>query len=99
MLRSCAVQTDAQINRVDGEFLRRVASYGSMATPDEVSVFNRGHVGGRAIDRSGDDSHHDITAGFDTEFPGARTLYERTGVRTILAMPLLREGDAIGNYQ
>ena len=37
------------------------------------------------------------SAGFDTEFPGARTLYERTGVRTILATPLLREGDAIGN--
>ena len=89
--------TDAQINRVEGDLLRRVASYGSMATPDDVSVFNRGHVGGRAvIDRQA--IHiHDITAGFDTEFPGARTRYELTGVRTILVTPLLREGDAIGN--
>ncbi|HUC98118.1 MAG TPA: GAF domain-containing protein, partial [Candidatus Polarisedimenticolaceae bacterium] len=89
--------TDAQINRVEGDLLRRVASYGSMATPDEASVFNRGHVGGRAIIDRRTIHIHDISAGFDTEFPGARTLYERTGVRTILATPLLREGDAIGN--
>ena len=89
--------TDAQINRVEGDLLRRVASYGSMATPDEASVFNRGHVGGRAIIDRQTIHIHDISAGFDTEFPGARTLYERTGVRTILATPLLREGDAIGN--
>ncbi|HEX6439094.1 MAG TPA: GAF domain-containing protein, partial [Candidatus Binatia bacterium] len=89
--------TDAQINRVEGDLLRRVASYGSMATPDEVSVFHRGHVGGRAVIDRQTIHIQDITAGFDEEFPGARTFYERTGVRTILATPLLREGDAIGN--
>ena len=89
--------TDAQINRVEGDLLRRVASYGSMATPDDVSVLNRGRVGGRAIIDRQTIHIHDITAGFDTEFPGARTLYELTGVRTILVTPLLREGDAIGN--
>ena len=89
--------TDAQINQVEGELLRRVASYGSMATPDEVSVFHRGHVGGRAVIDRQTIHIHDITAGLDAEFPGARTLFERTGVRTILATPLLREGDAIGN--
>jgi GAF domain-containing protein len=89
--------TDAQINRVEGEFLHRVASYGSMATPEDVSVFNRAHVGGRAIIDRKTIHIHDITAGFDTEFPGARSFYELTGVRTILATPLLREGEAIGN--
>ena len=89
--------TDAQINRVEGDLLRRVASYGSMATPDDVSVFNRGHVGGRAVIDRQTIHIHDITAGFDTEFPGARTRYELTGVRTILVAPLLREGGAIGN--
>ncbi|HEV8722906.1 MAG TPA: GAF domain-containing protein [Candidatus Binatia bacterium] len=54
-------------------------------------------MGGRAIIDRQTIHIHDITAGFDTEFPGARTLYELTGVRTILAAPLLREGDAIGN--
>ena len=31
-----------------------------------------------------------------TEFPEARRVYERMGIRTMLAMPLLREGVAIG---
>ena len=89
--------TDAQISRVEGDRLRRVASYGSMVTPHDVGVFDRSHVGGRAVIDRQTIHIHDITAGFDTEFPGARTLYELTGVRTILATPLLREGDAIGN--
>ena len=88
---------DAQINLVDGDFLRRVASYGSMVKPDEVGARNRDHVGGRAIIDQQTIHIHDITAVFDTEFPGARRLYELTGVRTILATPLLREGVAIGN--
>jgi GAF domain-containing protein len=89
--------TDAQISRVEGDRLRRVASYGSMVTPHDVGVLDRSHVGGRAVIDRQTIHIHDITAGFDTEFPGARTLYELTGVRTILATPLLREGDAIGN--
>ena len=89
--------TDAQISRVEGDRLRRVASYGSMVTPHDVAVFDRSHVGGRAVIDRQTIHIHDITAGFDTEFPGARTLYELTGVRTILTTPLLREGDAIGN--
>ena len=89
--------TDAQINRVEGDRLRRVASYGSMVTPHDVGVFDRSHVGGRAVIDRQTIHIHDISAGFDTEFPGARTLYELTGVRTILATPLVREGDAIGN--
>jgi signal transduction histidine kinase len=94
--RLCSAM-DAQINLVDGDFLRRVASYGSMIKPDDINVCNRDHVGGRAIIDRQTIHIRDITAGFDSEFPGARTLYEVTGVRTILAAPLLREGVAIGN--
>ena len=76
--------TDAQINRVEGEFLRRVASYGSMATPDEGKCFQPSHVGGRAIIDRQTIHIHDIQSGFDTEFPGSKdTITNCTGVRTI----------------
>ena len=68
-----------------------------MATsPDESECFQPRPCGwGRAIVDRQTIHIQDISAGFDTEFlPGARTLYERTGVRTILATPLLREGDS-----
>jgi GAF domain-containing protein len=91
--------TDAQINRLDGDVLRRVASYGSMPAPYEIGdgrSVNRGHVGGRAVIDRQTIHIHDITAEFDTEFPQGKELQERTGVRTILATPLLCEGDPIG---
>src|SRR6266545_1654493 len=91
--------TDAQINRLEGDVLRRVASYGSMPTPyniGEASSINRGHVGGRAVIDRQTIHIHDITAEFDTEFPQSKALQSRTGARTILATPLLREGDPIG---
>ena len=91
--------TDAQINRLEGDALRRVASYGSMPTPynlGEASPVSRGHVGGRAVIDRQTIHIHDITAEFDNEFPQSKTLQSRTGARTILATPLLREGDPIG---
>src|SRR5262249_16912919 len=39
---------------------------------------------------------HDITAEFDAEFPESRLLQQRTGARTILCTPLLREETPIG---
>ena len=95
----CVMPTDAQINRLEGDVLRRVASYGSMPAPYDIGdgrPVNRGHVGGRAVIDRQTIHIHDITAEFDTEFPQGKELQERTGVRTILATPLLREGDAIG---
>ena len=83
--------SDAQISRVAGNVLHRVASYGP--TPrlfGEDYPFNRDEVGGRAVlDRQ---TIHipDITTEFDTEFPQSRAFQERTGSRTILATPLLQ---------
>jgi GAF domain-containing protein/anti-sigma regulatory factor (Ser/Thr protein kinase) len=91
--------TDAQIVRLDGEILRRVASYGSMPTPYDASEarrVTRGHVGGRAVIDRRTIHVHDVTAEFDTEFPQSKELQGRTGARTILATPLLREGIPIG---
>jgi signal transduction histidine kinase len=91
--------SDAQISRIDGNVLRRVASYGSMPTPypsGEGYPFNRGEVAGRAVLDRQTIHIHDITSEFDTEFPQSRAFQERTGSRTILATPLLRDGDSIG---
>ncbi|MGH2395899.1 MAG: GAF domain-containing protein, partial [bacterium] len=90
---------DAQIFRIDGSAFRLVASHGSMPLPYDIGEgrpFNRGHVGGRAIIDRQTIHIHDITAEFDTEFPQSKAVQERTGARTILAGPLLREGDPIG---
>ena len=91
--------TDAQINRLEGDVLRRVASFGPMPTPYDIGdgrPVNRGHVGGRAVIDRRTMHIHDVTTEFDTEFPQGKELQERTGARTILATPLLREGDPIG---
>jgi GAF domain-containing protein/two-component sensor histidine kinase len=91
--------TDAQINRIEGEFLRRVASFGSMPTPYDLgqkSPVSRGSTGGRAVIDRQVVHIHDITAEFDTEFPDSKELQSRTGARTILAAPLLRESEPIG---
>jgi GAF domain-containing protein/anti-sigma regulatory factor (Ser/Thr protein kinase) len=91
--------TDAQIVRLDGEVLRRVASYGSMPPPydgSEARRVTRGHVGGRAVIDRRTIHVHDVTAEFDREFPQSRELQGRTGARSILATPLLRENVAVG---
>ena len=56
--------TDAQINRLDGDVLRRVASYGSMPAPDigDGRPVSRGHVGGRAVIDRQTIHIHDIAA-------------------------------------
>ena len=56
----------------------------------------RGHVGGRAVIDRQTIHVHDVTAEFDTEFPQSKELQGRTGARTILATPLLREDVPVG---
>jgi GAF domain-containing protein len=86
---------DAQIFRVDGDILRRAASYGSIAAVGQFAV-SRGNPPGRAVVDRQPVHIHDIAAEVDTEYPDARTIQRLTGVRTVLATPLLREGLPIG---
>jgi GAF domain-containing protein len=57
---------------------------------------SRGNPNGRAVLDRTTVHVHDITAEFDGEFPESRVLQQRTGTRTILCTPLLREGTPIG---
>jgi signal transduction histidine kinase len=88
--------TDAQMFRVDGGHLQRVASYGSIPFSASLPIITRETPAGRAVlDRQG--IHvPDLAAGLDNDFPGAKSWQQASGARTVLAAPLLREGTAIG---
>jgi GAF domain-containing protein len=91
--------TDVLIHRVDGEMLPIVASVGQFAATypaDERFPIARGSVVGRAV-LDGKTIHvHDLAAESDEEFPVAKDFQRRYGHRTVLAMPLMREGMPLG---
>ena len=92
---------DSMIFQVDGDTLRPVVRWGSVPTvldADTRIPISRAAVTGRAlVDR--DVVHiHDITTRFD-EFLVSQRYMGRTGVRTVLAVPLLRHDTAIGAIQ
>ena len=88
---------DATILRVDGNLLRRVAHYGPVPVfGTGLPAISRGFPVGRAVLDRQTIHVHDIAAEIETEFPDAPFLHQHSGARTILAMPLLREGIPIG---
>src|SRR5512135_2796438 len=89
--------SDTTISRIDGNTLQRLGSakYGPMPASPPPAL-SRGNPSGRAVIDRTTVHIHDITAEFDTEFPESRVLQPRTGARTILCTPLLREGTPIG---
>ncbi len=96
--RLCEAE-DAQINRFEGDVLRRVASYGSMPIPYRIGEeipFTRGRVDGRVIIDRQTIHVHDITE-VETEYPDSKPLHQLSGTRTILGTPLQREGNPIGS--
>jgi signal transduction histidine kinase/putative methionine-R-sulfoxide reductase with GAF domain len=86
---------DALIYRVEGDILRRVGSYGSMAALDDVPLSRSSPPGRAIVDRQ---TLHiiDVATEVDTEFPDIRDIQRLLGVRTALATPLLREGVPVG---
>ncbi|HXV49230.1 MAG TPA: GAF domain-containing protein [Candidatus Binatia bacterium] len=86
---------DAQIFRVDGDLLRLAAVYGLMPAVKEFRL-TRGTPSGRAIIDRQLIHVHDVAAELETEFPESKSIQPITGARTILAVPLLREGIPIG---
>jgi GAF domain-containing protein len=94
--RLCAAY-DAVISRLDGDILRLVAHHGPIpAAPGLVVPATRGTVAGRTVlDRQ---TVHvaDLQAEIE-EFPEGSTFAQELGFRTILSVPLLREGVAIGS--
>ena len=88
---------DVLIHTVDGEMLRRRAHFGPIrsvnesrplagGTPSEVAILER-----RTI--RVDDMVQELKQG---KYPGGRDLQKRTGFRSLLAVPLLRDRVAVG---
>ena len=95
--RLCDSQ-DAQIYRVEGDIVRKVASYGAVSlvlAVGETRPISRSLVSGRAILDRRTIHVEDLAAEVDREFPGAKPL-QTTGQHTTLATPLLRQGVPIG---
>jgi signal transduction histidine kinase/putative methionine-R-sulfoxide reductase with GAF domain len=95
--RLCDSQ-DAQIHRVEGDMVRKVASYGSISPVFAVGETrpisrDRGFLVDRAI-LDGQTIHiHDSRTRSEADVSQA---VERLGIRTALAVPLLREGVPVG---
>jgi signal transduction histidine kinase len=89
---------DAVIRRVEDDSLRAAAHFGSIRLATELGQFDpieRGGFAGRAIQEGRTLHVHDLMAA-ETEFPGSGERGIALGVRTALAVPLLREGQPIG---
>ncbi|HSE05117.1 MAG TPA: GAF domain-containing protein [Methylomirabilota bacterium] len=89
---------DAQIFRIEGDTLLRVAGQGDV--PVALGVLRqpivRGLVTGRAVLERRTVHVDDLAAEVDHEYPDAKSHQQATGTRTILATPLLRESVPIG---
>ena len=83
---------------VEGDRLRAMTSYGpGYAGPNgETLPIRRTSVGGRAVVERQCIHVIDVVPLLDTEYPDIRELQGRHGFRTVLNVPLLRDGVAVG---
>ena len=89
---------DATVLLLEDGFVRRAAHYGPIAGGvPETSVLARTFASGRAILDREPVHIHDIQAPEADEFAHHRAAAQETGYRTLLAVPMLREGDGIGS--
>ena len=87
--------TDAQIRLVEGDGTRLVASFGTVPAPEFITSSAR-NPAGRAILQRQTIQIDDLRAAVENEFPENADIIKRTGTRTFLSTPMLREGTPIG---
>src|SRR4029450_10084657 len=90
---------DAQIWRIEGDMVRKVANYGvvSPVTPvGETRPIRRGSLSGRAILDQQPVHVHDVLAEREEDYADVWHSLKSLGIRTGLAVPLIREGTPIG---
>ena len=87
--------SDALVFLKDGEDLRFSAHHGSIPIALEKWPINRNWVTGRAVVDRVPVHVHDLPSEGD-DFPEGRELARHQGHRTVLSVPLLREGESVG---
>jgi GAF domain-containing protein len=90
---------DVAVLLVEGEDLRIAAGVGPLyqSLPSDFRFrLTRGSVAARAVIDQATVHVHDLVAEPEEEFRAGRALAQRFGHRTMLAVPLLREGASIG---
>ena len=88
---------DAAVVLKDGRDLVVSAHHGPIPLGFEKAPINRNWVTGRAVADKAPQHVHDLLGPEGDDFPEARHIGgRRQGLRTVLSVPLLREGEAIG---
>jgi len=87
--------TDAHVFQKKGDLLRVVASHGPLPLARQEVPISRQTIIGRAVSDRRSIHVDDLAVSVEDEFPEAQRMKEM-GYRTILATPLLREGEPIG---
>jgi len=81
----------------DGQ-LHAMTSYGSryVGSKGDVLAIRRTSIGGRAVLDKAFVHIEDIVPLLDSEYPDVREMHARLGFRSVLNVPMLRDGEAIG---
>ena len=94
----CRAQGSRVWLAIDGQ-LRAMTSYGPSYGPDshdDVLQLRTTSIGGRAFLERRHVHVEDVNDVVDTEYPDIRRLQEKYGFRTVLAVPMLRDGISVG---
>ncbi|MFI5400440.1 MAG: GAF domain-containing protein [SAR324 cluster bacterium] len=89
---------DARIFLVEGDHLKHVAGFGDMPSTEigSTRAINRHSVAGRSV-VDGQPVHvADLASASPDDYPVGRELAVRLGHRTVVCVPLMREGKALG---
>jgi GAF domain-containing protein len=92
--RLCGAE-DVSILRLDGDWLPVAAHYGPIVAPTGLVTSVRGTVSGRCVLERRAVHVADLQSETDA-FPEGSAIAREQGHRTILAVPLLREGEPVG---
>jgi GAF domain-containing protein len=87
---------DAVVLLKDGDDLRFSAHHGSIPLTQEKLPINRNWVTGRSVVDKVPILIHDLLSPEGDQFPLSRERLQQEGYRTVLSVPMLREGESIG---